>query len=136
MPNLRKRFNKRAFRLRIKKATAYSIAQVAFFSLAALVVVSFARQGLILVRLNDFLVKYLSWTTIFLPFILLSFGFLVSKFKSPLGQPNVLVGGILFFISVLSLSQAGILGRQAWEGVATLITKAGAAIILLGTSFL
>ena len=135
MPNLRKRFNKRAFRLRIKKATAYSIAQVAFFSLAALVVVSFARQGLILVRLNDFLVKYLSWTTIFLPFILLSFGFLVSKFKSPLGQPNVLVGGILFFISVLSLSQAGILGRQAWEGVATLITKAGAAIILLGTSF-
>ena len=135
MPNLRKRFNKRAFRLRIKKATAYSIAQVAFFSLAALVVVSFARQGLILVRLNDFLVNYLSWTTIFLPFILLSFGFLVSKFKSPLGQPNVLVGGILFFISVLSLSQAGILGRQAWEGVATLITKAGAAIILLGTSF-
>ena len=135
MPNLRKRFNKRAFRLRIKKATAYSIAQVAFFSLAALVVVSFARQGLLLVRLNDFLVNYLSWTTIFLPFILLSFGFLVSKFKSPLGQPNVLVGGILFFISVLSLSQAGILGRQAWEGVATLITKAGAAIILLGTSF-
>lgn len=135
MPNLRKRFNKRAFRLRIKKATAYSIAQVAFFSLAALVVVSFARQGLILVRLNDFLVNYFSWTTIFLPFILLSFGFLVSKFKSPLGQPNVLVGGVLFFISVLSLFQAGILGKEAWEGVATLITKAGAFIVLLGTSF-
>lgn len=135
MPNLRKRFNKRAFRLRIKKATAYSIAQVAFFSLAALVVVSFARQGLILVRLNDFLVNYFSWTTIFLPFILLSFGFLVSKLKSPLGQPNVLVGGILFFISVLSLSRAGTLGKEAWEGVATLITKAGAFIVLLGTSF-
>src|SRR3989344_1214950 len=99
MPNLRKRFNKRTFRLRIKKATAYSIAQIAFFSLAALVVISFARQGLILAGLNDFLVRYFSWTTVFLPFIFLSFGFLVSKVKSPFGQPNVLVGGVLFFIS-------------------------------------
>jgi len=134
MAKFRKRFNKRAFRLKLKKATVYSIAQVVFFSLSALVVVSFARQGLILVKLNDILVNYFSWTTIFLPFILLSFGFLVSKLKSPLSAPNVLVGGILFFISVLSLTRAGILGRAAWEGVATLITKAGALIVLLGTS--
>ena len=134
MAKFRKRFNKRAFRLKLKKATVYSIAQVVFFSLSALVVVSFARQGLILIRLNDILVNYFSWTTIFLPFILLSFGFLVSKLKSPLSAPNVLVGGILFFISVMSLTRAGILGRAAWEGVATLITKAGAFIVLLGTS--
>ena len=134
MAKFRKRFNKRAFRLKLKKATVYSIAQVVFFSLSALVVVSFARQGLLLVRLNDILVTYFSWTTIFLPFILLSFGFLVSKLKSPLSAPNVLVGGVLFFISVLSLTRAGILGRAAWEGVATLITKAGALIVLLGTS--
>ena len=109
--------------------------QVIFFSLSALVVVSFARQGLILVRLNDFLVNYFSWATIFLPFTLLSFGFLISKFKSPLSQPNVLVGGVLFFISTLSLTRAGVLGKAAWEGVATLITKAGAFIVLSGTSF-
>jgi len=43
---------------------------------------------------------HFSWTSIFLPFIFLSFAFLVSKIKTPLSQPNVLVGGLLFFISI------------------------------------
>jgi len=124
----------RAFRLKLKKGTLYSIVQVAFFSLAALVIVSFARQGIILIKLNDFLTTYLSWMTIFLPFIFLSFGLLVSKFRNPLAQPNVTVGSLLFFISIATLTRAGILGRAAWEGVAVLITGVGAAIVLLGTS--
>jgi len=84
-------------------------------------------------NLNNFLVLYFSWTVVFLPFIFISFGFFVSKFKSPLSQPNVLVGGLLFFISAMSLFQAGILGRNSWEGVVSLITGYGAFIIFLGT---
>ena len=123
---------RRSFKLKLKKGTVYSIAQVVFFSLAALVVISFSRQGLILVRLNDILIDYLSWTTVFLPFVFLSLGFLMSKFKIPLGQPNVVVGSLLFFLSLVSLTRAGIFGVQAWEGVAALITSAGAFIVLLG----
>lgn len=134
MAKKRRRKSKRAFRLKLKKRTVYSIAQVAFLSLAGLIIVSFARQGVILVKLNDFLVSYFSWTTVFLPFIFLSLALLISKFRNPLSQPNVVVGSLLFFISVLTLTQAGILGKAAWDGVATLITKAGAFIILLGTS--
>lgn len=126
--------SKKAFHLKLKKETASSISQILFLSFALLVIVSFSRQGTLLVKLNDLLVTYFSWTTVFLPFIFLSFAILISKFRGPLSQPNVVVGGLLFFISVLSLTKAGVLGRAAWDGVATLITGFGAFIVLLGTT--
>lgn len=134
MARRKRRKSSRFFKLKLKKGTAFSIVQIIFFSLAGLVIVSFARQGVLLVRLNDFLTNYFGWSTILLPFIFLSFAFLVSKFKTPLGQPNVVIGSLLFFISLATLTQAGVAGREAWGGVATLITGVGAAIILIGTS--
>jgi S-DNA-T family DNA segregation ATPase FtsK/SpoIIIE len=125
---------KKTLRLRLKTATIYSIVQVAFFSLAFLIIISFARQGLVLVRLNDFLITYLSWSTVFLPFIFITFGLLVSKFKTPLSSPNVVAGSVLFFISMATISRAGILGKTAWGGIATLVTPVGAFIVLLGTT--
>lgn len=126
--------SKKAFKVKLKPATVFSIVQVTFFALAALVIISFSRQGIILVRLNDFLIHYLSWTTIFLPFIFLIFGLLVSKLRTPLNQPNVIVGILIFFISIASLSRAGTLGKLAWEGISELITSVGAFIILFGLS--
>ncbi len=123
----------RAFRLKLKKDAAYSISQIVFFALSALIIVSFSRRGLILSQFNDVLMSYFSWTTIFLPFIFLSFAFVVSKFRNPLSQPNVVVGALLFFISIVTLSRAGIVGLSAWEGISGLITGAGAFILLFGT---
>lgn len=128
------RVPKRKFNLRLKRATVFSISQIVFFALAALVIVSFTRRGLALVKLNDMLVYSFSWATIFLPFVFLSFAFLLSKIKIPLSQPNVLVGSLLFFISIATLGRAGSLGKLAWEGIASLITSVGAAIVLLGTT--
>ena len=132
MPRKR-RSVRRKFRLRLKKATVYSITQTVFFGLAGLVLISFARQGIILSKLNDFLVLNFSWATIFLPFVFLSFAFMLSKIKIPLSQPNVVVGSLLFFISISALGRAGRLGRGAWEGISVLVTPAGSFIILLGT---
>ncbi len=129
----RQRFTKRGFKLRLKKETTFSIAQIFFFAISGLILISFSRQGAILVRFNDFLMTYFSWSSIFLPFIFLSFAFLVSKIKFILGQPNVIVGSLLFFISIISLSQAGIIGAISWEAMSALVTDVGASIILLGT---
>lgn len=125
---------KRKFNLKLKKATVYSITQTVFFGLAGLVLISFAREGLLLSRLNDFLVLYFSWATIFLPFVFLSFAFMLSKIKIPLSQPNVIVGSLLFFISFSSLGRAGVLGKAAWDGISVLVTPLGASIIFLGAS--
>ena len=126
--------DKRSFQVKLKPATVFSIVQITFFTFAGLVIVSFSRQGTVLVRLNDFLVSLFSWTAILLPFVFLSFGLLVSKIKTPLGQPNVIVGSLLLFISIVTLTSAGSVGKQAWEGISNLMTKAGAFIVLVGTS--
>ena len=124
---------KRKFNLKLKKSTVYSITQTFFFGLAALVLISFARQGLILSKLNDFLVLNFSWATIFLPFIFLSFAFMLSKIKIPLSQPNVVVGSLLFFVSLSSLGKAGLIGKASWDGISVLVTPFGTFIILIGT---
>ncbi len=130
----RKRFTKRGFRLKLKKETAFSISQIFFYILAALVLVSFTRQGLILIKFNDILWTYFSWASFLLPFIFLSLAFLISKVKFSLGQPNVVVGGILFFISVMALGQAGVAGKTEWDAIAALVTGYGAGIVFIGTS--
>lgn len=130
----RRKTTRRIFKVKLKRATVFSIAQVIFFSLAGLTVISFSRRGLILVRLNDILIHYFAWTTIFLPFVFLSFGFLLSKLRTPLSQPNVLVGNLLFFLSIATLTRAGALGKAFWEGIASLVTSVGAFIVLLGTT--
>ncbi len=134
MRKYQRRLTKRSFHLKLKKNTVYSIVQVLFFIFAALVSVSFARRGLILIRFNDLLIASFSWATFFLPFIFLCLALLVSKVRNPLGQPNVVVGSLLFFISIATLGRAGSIGKAAWEGTASLITPAGAFIILLGTT--
>lgn len=126
--------DKRAFKFKLKPATVYSIVQITFFSLAALILISFLRRGGILIFLNNLLWDNLNWTSWLLPFIFLSFGFLVSKYKTPLGQPNVIIGFLLFFISIVTLFRAGNLGKHAWEGISLLITGVGGAIVLIGTS--
>lgn len=127
-----RRIDKRGFKLKLKKQTMFSIAQVSFFAAAALILISFSRQGLILYRINDFLMAVFGWATIFLPFIFLSFAFLMSKIKIPLSQPNVIIGSILFFLSIAAMGKSGNLGTAFWDGVSTLVTPVGAFIILFG----
>lgn len=127
---------KRGIRLGIalRRETVRGIIQVALLAGAGLVLVSFSRQGAVLVKVNDYLIVYLGWSAILVPFILLSLGFLISKLRMPLGQPNVVVGIMLFFMSMAALTKAGYFGRSAWEGVVTLITVPGAFLVLLGTA--
>lgn len=127
-----RRTDKRAYKLKLKPQTMFSIAQVIFFALAALIIISFSRSGLILVRFNDFMMEIFGFSTIFLPFIFISFGFLLSKFKIPLAQPNVIVGSILVFLSLAGLGKSGNLGLVFWDGVSTLVTPIGAIIIFIG----
>jgi len=118
--------------LSLKPETIISIFQITLFAASGLILVSFARQGSVLVRLNDSLTEYLGWSSILLPFVLISLGFLFSKLKTTLGQPNVIIGILLFFLSIATLTRGGSLGRSAWEGVSMLVTPVGAFVILIG----
>ena len=128
--------SKSAFKLKLKEATKYSIAQVTFFSLAALVVISFTRQGIVLEYVYNFIDSNFGWTKVFLPFVFLTFGLYLSKFRSVLSQANVLVGSLLTFISITSLTRSGIIGATAWDGLVELISTAGAFVVYIVLSII
>lgn len=119
----------RHFKIRIKKQTAYSIAQISFLVLAVLVIISFSRSGQWLADFNEILLNIFSWTAFLLPFLFIVASFMFSKFKTPLNSPNVFVGFLLFFVSVSALTQAGTFGKYGFFGVASLITNPGAYLL-------
>jgi DNA segregation ATPase FtsK/SpoIIIE, S-DNA-T family len=128
--------DKRQFKLKLKKTTVFSIVQIIFYSLSGLVIVSFSRQGLALIKLNDFLAYLFGWTAVFLPFILVSFGLTVSTIKIFLNQPNVIIGTLLSFISIIGLTRAGILGFEIWASIEELATPIGSFIILSASTII
>lgn len=123
---------RRAFQIKLKKHTLFSIGQIAFFSLAGIIIISFSRQGFLLASLNNYLFSYFSWTTIFLPFLLISAGLFFSKFQTPLNQPNVLVGGLILAFCSAGLTRAGVVGHELWEAIQVLITTPGAILVYFG----
>jgi DNA segregation ATPase FtsK/SpoIIIE, S-DNA-T family len=129
------RGRRKGMNLSIKRETLFSIFQIGIIAFGGLILVSFSRQGPILLKLNDYLVGYFGWSAILIPFILLSLGFAISsKMKTVLGQPNVLIGSLLFFLSVGTITRAGSFGKVAWVGLSSLITGVGAFLVLLGAS--
>lgn len=119
-------------RLGIQKSTIYSAGSVLTIALAGLIVLSFSQRGELLIKINLILNRFFGIGTIFLPFLLLSAGLILSKFKTPISQPNILVGGILFFICFLGLTKGGLIGQEIFSEIAVLITSAGSFLILAG----
>ena len=132
MPRRRRGFLKSSFNLKLKKHTLVSIAQILCFAIAGLIIVSFSRQGFILNSLNSALVLRFSWTALFIPFFLIVSGMMMSRLKTPLNQPAVLLGSVLFALCAAALTRAGSFGDQIWQAIAVLITGIGAAMVFFG----
>ncbi len=119
-------------RIQLKKSTVFSVLAVTFLLLAAITIFSFLREGLILVKLNDFFWFLFGSVSFLLPFVFILASAIFTKLKIPLREPNVLVGTLILFASLLGLSQSGFVGQWLWDQVAILITGAGAFLVLLG----
>jgi len=128
----KRKVDKRAYKLKLKPQTMPTIAQIFFFAVAVLIIISFSRRGLILVKFNDFVMDIFGFATVFLPFIFLSFSFLLSKIKLPISQPNVIVGSLLIFLSLSGLGKSGKLGQIFWDSISILVTPIGAAVVFFG----
>ncbi len=130
----RSRLTIRSFKLRIKKQTVYSIAQITFWTLGGIIILSFSRQGDWLISLNNLLFDLFSWSTFLFPFMFLVAGFMLSRFRIPLSSTNVFLGLLLFIICSGSLTQAGRVGRMSFLSVSALITEIGAYLLFIAGS--
>ncbi|PIS09120.1 DNA translocase FtsK [Candidatus Beckwithbacteria bacterium CG10_big_fil_rev_8_21_14_0_10_34_10] len=131
----RKGLRNKPFKLKLKKETASSVFSTILFALGGLSILSFAQQGSLLASFNNFLLKLFSWGALFLPFLLFSAGLTLTRLRWRVARPNVFLGGLLFFASLVGLTKAGLIGFQIWAGLASLITGVGALIVLLGSFF-
>ena len=132
MPHRRRSpFRKKSFRFRLKEETVFSIVTISLLGSAFLVTLSFTRQGTLLTALNRAIFFAFGLASLFLPFILAVLGLMFTKFKSPLREPNTLVGLILLALSTAGIARTGQLGEEIWLGLSSLVTGVGALVILL-----
>jgi len=120
------------FKVKLKKSTIFSIVSLSFVLLAAITIFAFLRQGLALIQLNDIFWKLFGFISFLLPFVFILTAVLFSKFKTPIREPNILVGAVIVFVSLLGLFQSGGIGVWLWEQVSFLITDIGAFLIFFG----
>lgn len=124
------------FKIKLKKSTIFSILSLGLFFISLITIFSFLRQGPILIQLNEILFQFFGPVSFFLPLVFFFGGILFSKIKTPLKEINVFLGGLIIFLSLLGLFQAGEVGFWFWSQVAFLITGVGAFLIFLGGSLI
>src|SRR5688572_25360128 len=104
---------KKPFKLKLRKEIVYSTVSVLFMLLAAIIMVSFTRQGALLSQVYAVVYRGFGWTMLMLPFLLLSVALMMTTLKWAIASPNLLLGGTLLFVSTMGLTRAGELGLQS-----------------------
>lgn len=122
-------------KVKLKRDTVYSLSSIGLISIGGFVILSFSRQGVLFIKLNDLLMFNFGWMSVFIPFLLIVSGLMLTKLKWKLTSPNTFIGSLVAFIALLGLTQAGKLGGNFWFQMSNLITTPGALIILLGIFF-
>ncbi len=128
----RRRYRKKTFKLKLRNETIYAIFAIGLILASALVFLSFFKSGSTFILLNSVLNRNFGWLSILLSFVLLFFGFLFLRFKIFLSQPNVSLGFLLFFISLMGITKSGSLGFQLFSFMSSFLPDIGARIVFLG----
>jgi len=127
---------KKPFKLKLKKTTLYTFSTVGLFVIAGIVFLSFSRQGPFLTNLYLLLIHYFGWGIVFIPFLLIVAGLMLSRLQWRISRPNVFVGGLVLMVSLVALTRSGVIGFEIWQNLSFLISNLGAFIILLGFVFI
>lgn len=127
----RGRPKKKAWGFPLKKNTLLSVLAIIFFGLALLAAVSFSRRVPALVVVNQKIVDFFGWSAFFFPFVLLSFGLVLSGLKTYWAKVNVLAGAIVFFVSLLGLFRTGMVGYFLRGKLTGYIGQIGSILVYL-----
>lgn len=134
----RRKYHKRSpFQLKLKKQTIYTVGAVWLWLFAAIITISFFGEGTLLTRLREELLFHVGWLMYGLPPFLVTLSLLFFKIKSNIGRPNVPLGTGIILVSLMSLTQAGIVGEGMWNMIASRVSTEGAlmcylAILIIG----
>src|SRR5690606_22416218 len=113
MPKRRKRrAYKKKSSLKLKQDTIYTLTSIGLFFIAALMFLSYTRNGEVLEVLYQLLNQYFGFFSFLIPFNIILFAFYISKAKFALARPNVFIGFLLFSISFIGIFRTGMVGND------------------------
>lgn len=120
------------FQFKLKNDTIYNLFSILLFGLAGTIAVSFSRQGPLLEKIFLLGEEYFGWGVYLSPLILIFLGFFLTRLRMSLAKPNVSIGAVLIWVSLLALTRAGILGDEVWINIEVILNPVGTFFILLG----
>ena len=138
----RRHYHKRnPFHLKLKKQTVYTVGAIWLWLFAGTVTLAFFGEGTVLANLREQLTYHIGWIMYGLPPFLVTLSFLFFKIKSDIGRPNIPFGLGIVLISLLGITQAGVLGNSLWNVIASYVSAEGAllaylAILIIGLMIL
>ena len=122
------------YKLNLKKDTMNSILAVALMGVGGLIAISFSQQGELLTKINEIGQQFFGWPLLFLPFIFIVGGLIITHTKLAIASTHVLLGSVITMISLSGLFGTGSLGFGIKESVVSLISVPGAILFyLVGT---
>ena len=125
----RRKHYKKHFRIKLKKNTIYSIFALFLLAIGGLTLLSFTKSGSSFIAVNDLVSKYLGILGILLPVLLILLAFFFLRLRIFLSRPNVSVGFLVFFLSLLALLKSGVFGDYFFVLLAGIITPLGSGIV-------
>jgi len=123
------------YKLNLKKDTMNSIMAILIMGIGGLIAISFSQQGVFLTKVNEIGRGLLGWPLLFLPFIFIVGGLLLTHVKLAIASAHVLLGSVVTMISLSGLTGSGSIGGGIRESVVSLISTPGAILFfIVGTA--
>ena len=123
------------YKLNLKKDTVNSILAVVVMGIGGLIAISFSQQGDFLIKVNEIGRNLIGWPLLFIPFILIVGGLLLTHVKLAIASPHVLLGSVVTMIALSGLTGSGSIGSGIKDSIASLISVPGAILFfVVGTT--
>lgn len=132
----RRRYRRRAFKLKLRKETVYTIFAFGLLFTGLFLLFSFSRNGEVTMSINELLIRGFGPLSFLFPFVLIFFGFLFLRLRIFLSQAHVALGFLLFFASLAVLTKAGQVGAYLFVMFSDMLTPAVNYFVFLAGLFI
>lgn len=131
-----RRYKRRGFKVKLKRDTIYTIVAVIMFLVSIGLLGSYTRNGLILLKVNAYLIHFFGPFAFIVPINLFLASLLLTGIRSKITKPNIPIGFFVFSVSLLGLIQSGIAGNMAFSYLEILLGDALTYLVLISATFL
>lgn len=127
----RRRSSRSPYHIKFKKETVYTVAAIWFWLIAGVISLSFFADGVLLDKLHQELYGDLGWAMYLIPPYLILLSLMFFRVKATVAQPPFAIGMGILLVSLIGITQAGIVGESIFLFLVQYISTEGAVLVLL-----